>query len=219
MAKVRLTQADKKSLLDIIEQFIKDNTENCNCNAFIAQRKEQVNKNIQKFLDNAFDMTDDVKNFIKKHKLNEDFVRSSCGFQYFIGNKEYHDNIYFTGKFPNFLLYSVPDHLPEEYINEEDNKQNNPRATDIIYWFLRKYNKEIEKDLQEICKNYNDIYTKFKNIIYSLKYLEDVVQYFDIDAVKTFVNQRLAQSCSTTALISKDDIDFVDNFIKNTKKD
>lgn len=219
MAKVRLTQSDKKSLLNIIAQFIKDNTENCNYDAFIEERKKQANKNIQDYLDNAFDMSDDVKKFIKDHKLDSIISRSGYSFLYYIGEEEHRDNLYFTGTFPDFLVYVKPDHYPEEYINEGDNKQYNARISDILYWYLRKYNQQIEKDLQEICKSYNDIYTKFKNIIYSLKYLEDVVQYFDIDAVKTFVNQRLGQSCSTTALISKDDVDFVDNFIKNTKKD
>lgn len=219
MAKHKLTQTDKKSLLEIISQFIKDNTENCNYDALIAERKEQMNKDIQEYLDSAFDMTDEVKSFIKKHKLDTTFSRSGYSFLYFIGEEEHRDSLYFTGTFPDFLMYLKPDHYPEEYIEEEDNKQYNARISDILYWYLRKYNREIEKDLQEICKGYNDIYIKFKNIIYSLKYLEDVVQYIDIDTVKTFVNQRLTQSCSTTALISKDDIDFVDNFVKNTKKD
>lgn len=217
MAKVRLTQADKKSLLDIVSRFIKDNTEDYDYDAFIDKRKIQMKKAIQDYLDNAFDMSDDVKKFIEDHNLMSSVSRSGYNFEYFIGEVRYTDTFYFIGKFPDILMYVKPDHFPEDYPDE--NKIHSYRINDIIYWFLRKYSEEIEKDLQEICKNYNDIYTKFKNIIYSLKYLEDVVQYFDIDAVKTFVNQRLAQSCSTTALISKDDVDFVDNFIKNTKKD
>ena len=218
MAKHKLTQTDKKSLLEIIAQFIKDNTENCNYDAFIAERKEQANKEIQKYLDSAFDMTEEVKSFIEKHKLNTTFSRSGYSFEYYIGEDQHRDNIYFTGTFPDFLMYNKPDHYPENYTDDEDVRYDG-RITDILYWFLRKHNRQIEKDLQEICKGYNDIYSKFKNIIYSLKYLEDVIQYIDIDTVKTFVNQRLEQSCSTTALISKDDIDFVDNFVKNTKKD
>ena len=216
MAKVRLTQADKKSLLNIVAHFIKDNTENYDYDAFIEKSKIQVKKVIQDYLDNAFDMSDDVKKFFEDHNLNSTISRSGYNFEYFIGEDKHSDSFYFTGIFPVTLMYVKPDHFPEGY-DTEDNYNN--RVTDVLYWLLRKFNNEIEKDLQEICKNYNDIYTKFKNIIYSLKYLEDVVQYFDIDAVKTFINQRLAQSCSTTALISKDDIDFVDNFIKNTKKD
>lgn len=220
MAKHKLTVKDKMDIRDIIFKNIETQNPKFNYEKFIEEEKDIITEYVQDWVDNCLKLSQEVKDFIKEYNLAD---KNDYGYCVLINDHDIEGrNSYNTTSFSisiqciRELRYKAPKYLPIKYKKLLEDKIT---ILDCLYAICREEGERLNLEIQKREREFMEIYSNFKNILYSCKYLEDVGNMIPLPEITKYIESRLLKQCTTLAPINKESINFVDNYIKSLKND
>lgn len=219
MAKHKITVTDKNKIRDIIFKTIEQQNPIFDYKKYIDDHVDIITEYIQNWVDNCLELSPDVKTFIKTYDLAKS---NGYGYGSLIADHDFEgrDN-YITKSFCLYiktmweLRYKAPKYKPIKYVKVLENKNT---IADCIYAIVKEEGETLNIEIQKREREFMKIYSNFKNILYSVKYLEDLANLIPLPEVVKYVEEKLLAQCTTLAPINQESINFVDNYIKTIKK-
>ena len=220
MAKHKLTVRDKMDIRDIIFKNIENQNPIFNYENFIEEEKDIITEYVQDWVDNCLELPLDVKNFVKEYNLAQEHTYGYCSLindhdiegKNVYNQKSFSINIRCVWELRN----KAPKYKPIKYIRLLEDKVTIQECLSTI---ARNEGERLNLEIQKREREFMKIYSNFKNILYSCKYLEDVGTMIPLPEITKYIEGRLLKQCTTLAPINKESINFVDNYIKTLKKD
>lgn len=220
MAKHKLTVKDKMDIRDIIFRNIETQNPKFNYEKFIEEEKEIIREYVQDWADNCLELSQDVKNFIKEYNLDHESNYGYCNLinDHDIEGRNSYNQINFVINIRSIweLRNKAPKYLPIKYKKLLEDKIT---IQDCLFAIAKYEGERLNLEIQKREREFMEIYSNFKNILYSCKYLEDVGNMIPLPEITKYIESRLLKQCTTLAPINKESINFVDNYIKSLKND
>lgn len=219
MAKHKITVTDKNKIRDIIFKTIEQQNPIFDYKKYIDEQLEITTEYVQDWVDNCLKLSPDVKAFIKEYNLGSN---NGYGYGTLIADHDFESRNNYETK--NFCLYikclwdlrcKTPKYKPIKYIKVLEDKNT---IVDCLYAIAKDEGETINLEIQKREREFMKIYSNFKNILYSVKYLEDLANLIPLPEVVKYVEEKLLAQCTTLAPINQESINFVDNYIKTIKK-
>ena len=219
MAKHKITLTDKNKIRNIIFKTIEQQNPMFDYNKYIDEHINITTEYVQDWVDNCLELSPDVKDFIKTYDLAKS---NGYGYGTLIADHDFEGrNGYDQRSFSLYiktmwdLRYKAPKYKPIKYIKILEDKNT---IVDCIYAIVKDECETINLEIQKREREFMKIYSNFKNILYSVKYLEDLANLIPLPEVVKYVEEKLLAQCTTLAPINQESINFVDNYVKTLKK-
>lgn len=219
MPKHKITVKDKEEIRKIIYNTIEEQNPNFNYKKYIKERIEIITEYVQDWVDNCLELSPDVKDFIKKYDLAHS---NNYGYGTLICDHDFENRTVYnvsgfciTIKLLWELRNKEPKYKPIKYTKILQDKVT---IQDCLYAIAKDEAETLNLEIQKREREFMKIYSNFKNILYSVKYLEDLANLIPLPEVVKYVEERLMAQCTTLAPINQESINFVDNYIKTIKK-
>lgn len=220
MAKHKLTVKDKTELRDIIFKNIETQHPIFDYEKYIETEKQKIEDYLNCWRLVCWKQTSDIQTFFNTYNLEEE---QNFGHRYLnISHDDAIKDKYFDLKVKSIwaLRNKTPAVMPNLYKDILINSSVNCVTFYDYIFRIHKYEADrIELEIQKREKEFMKIYSNFKNILYSCKYLEDVGNMIPLPEIIKYIEGRLLKQCTTLAPINKESINFVDNYIKSLKND
>lgn len=220
MAKHKLTVKDKMDIRDIIFRNIEQQNPKFNYENYIEEERTIITEYLQEWADNCLELPQEVKNFIKEYNLAHE---NSYGYCNLINDHDIEGKCSYKQKNFNISINSIwelrnkaPKYKPIKYKKLLEDKVTIQECLSVV---ARHEGERLNLEIQKREREFMEIYTNFKNILYSCKYLEDVGNMIPLPEITKYIEGRLLKQCTTLAPINKESINFVDNYIKSLKND
>lgn len=219
MAKHKMTVTDKNKIRNIIFKTIEQQNTMFDYNKYIDEQIDIITEYVQDWVDNCLEFSPDVKAFIKEYNLGSN---NGYGYGTLIADHDFEGRTNYVTR--NFCLYikclwdlrcKAPKYKPIKYIRILEDKNT---IVDCLYAIAKDEGETINLEIQKREREFMKIYSNFKNILYSVKYLEDLANLIPLPEVVKYVEEKLLAQCTTLAPINQESINFVDNYIKTIKK-
>lgn len=219
MAKKLLNKTQKQEILNICKKIILENNPELNDREIVNKQKEEFVEKLQKFVDEKFNYSKEIKDFADKYKLWSDchFWNKCYAISYLDGKYLIEDEIRIKA-IQGILVYCFD--IENPFVNNTDlslyEKMEN--LYDVCRTAIKKFNEQVEKTSSNLKEQYEEIFKNFKNVVYSLKYVEDVANYFDNKEIQDYCEKLLNSQCTTLSCISNENINFVKNYLQAVNK-
>lgn len=219
MAKKLLNKTHKQEILNICKKIILENNPELNDREVVNKLRDEFVEKLQKFVDEKFNYPKEVKDFADKYKLWSD-----CPFWNRCYGKSYLDNGYLVEDeikikaLTGSLCYNFDIENPfvsNDTLSAYDKMEN---LYDVCRIAIKRFNEKVEKISNNLAEQYEEIFKNFKNVVYSLKYVEDVANYFDNKEIQDYCEKLLNSQCTTLSCINNENIDFVKNYLQAVNK-
>lgn len=219
MAKKLLNKTQKQEILNICKKIILENNPELNDREVVNKLKEEFVEKLQKFVDEKFNYPKEVKDFADKYNLWVD-----CPFW----NKCYaisylDDKFLIPEEIKIRVIQGVLNYcfdLKNPFVSKEElpsyRSMNN--LFDVCKEAITKFNTNVEKISDNLKEQYEEIFKNFKTVVYSLKYVEDVANYFDNKEIKEYCEGLLNTQCTTLSCINNENVNFVKNYLQAVNK-
>lgn len=220
MAKHKLTVKDKMDIRDIIFRNIETQNPKFNYANYIKEEMDTITEYVQDWADNCLNFSQEVKDFIKEYNLAHENNYGYCNLinDHDIEGRSLYNQINFSISIRCIweIRHKAPKYLPIKYKKLLEDKIT---IQDCLYAIAREEGERLNLEIQKREREFMEIYSNFKNILYSCKYLEDVGNMIPLPEITKYIEGRLLKQCTTLAPINKESINFVDNYIKSLKND
>lgn len=222
MTKHKLTIKDKTEIRDIIFKNIETQHPIFDYEKYFETEKKRIEDYLETWRCVCWKQSDEVQKFLNQFNL---WKKDTYGYSVIdLG----HDNS--SESYPELrkafrvevnsiwdMRNKTPLVLPELYKDIINNDNYCLTYYDIISKIVRYEVDKINLEIQKREKEFMKIYSNFKNILYSCKYLEDIGTMIPLPEITKYIEYRLSAQCTTLAPINKESINFVDNYIKSLK--
>lgn len=224
MAKHKLTVKDKTEIRDIIFKNIETQHPIFDYEKYFETEKKRVEDYLETWRCVCWKQSDEVQKFLNLFDMWQKSTYGYCLIDLSHDNSsETYSNLRKTFEVEVNSIWDMrnkaPLVLPELYKDIIINDSHCVTFYDIIHKIVKYEADRIELEIQKREKEFMKIYSNFKNILYSCKYLEDVGTMIPLPEITKYVEDRLLAQCTTLAPINKESINFVDNYIKSLKND
>lgn len=219
MAKHKLTVKDKTELREIIFKSIETQHPIFDYERYIKTEKQKIEDYLNCWRLVCWKQTSDIQTFFNMYDLEEE---QCYGHRYLnISHDDATKEIFFGLNVQTVwaLRNKAPAVMPDLYKDMLISSTNCVSFYDYMFKIHRYEADRIELEIQKREKEFMKIYSNFKNILYSCKYLEDVGNMIPLPEITKYIEGRLLKQCTTLAPINKESINFVDNYIKSIKND
>lgn len=219
MAKKLLNKTHKQEILNICKKIILENNPELNDREVINKLRNEFKEKLQKFVDEKFNYPKEVKDFADKYHLWCDNYFWFKGYgESFIDNKTLTEGPITIKALNGSLCFNFD--IENPFVSNDTlptyNKMEN------LYDVCQQANKQCVENIEKIGNNlkeqFEEIFKNFKNIVYSLKYVEDVANYFDNKEIQEYCEKLLNSQCTTLSCICNENIDFVKNYLQAVNK-
>lgn len=222
MAKHKLTVKDKMDIRDIIFKSIETQHPIFDYNTYITEEKKRIEDYLETWRCVCWKQTDEVQKFLNQFEL---WQKQTYGYSVIDVGHDNACNVHsehertFVIEVNSIwdLRNKTPLVLPELYKDMIINDNHCVTFYDIMHKIAKYEADRINLEIQKREREFMDIYSNFKNILYSCKYLEDVGNMIPLPEITKYIEGRLLKQCTTLAPINKESINFVDNYIKSIK--
>lgn len=219
MAKKILNKTQKQEILDICKKIILENNPELNDREVINKLRNEFAENLQKFVDKKYNYPKEVKDFADKYHLWHDhnFWSKCYAKSYIDGKNLINDDItvkVIQGALPfNFDIENP--FVDNKSLSDYEKMEN---LYDVCRQAINQFNSKVIKIKNNLEEQFEEIFKNFKNIIYSLKYVEDVANYFDNKEIQEYCEKLLNSQCTTLSCINNENINFVKNYLQDVNK-
>lgn len=217
MAKHKITVKDKEAIRDLIIKNIEKQYPEFDYITYIKEEKEKIETYLNDWVKHCWKQSEEVQKFLNQFELYE---FNSYGHHYI---NTTHDTID-TSNYFCLNVYTIfglrnkkPLILPEKYENLIISSNDCITFQNIIFKIAKEEYDRISLEIRKKEKEFMKIYSNFKNILFSCKYLEDVGEMIPLPEVVEYIENKLLSQCTLLAPINKESINFVDNYIKTLK--
>lgn len=227
MTKIKLTKSMKEDILNKIRVYIRDSDEK-----FVKiideynEFKLSTIKELEKVIYKSFNLSDVVYDFIKNNNLFD--ILTIYGNFDKLPWKLLLDTDFNIKILPNisYRCPKKPKELIKELNLEKDTYINNWISSDNCFYYdyckryiITKNDNFIETKINNLIKEYEEIYNRFAKIILNAKNIQELYEFFiDIPSVKEYCEEVFKSKGSSLIALNNEDIDFVKNYLQANKK-
>lgn len=191
----------------------------------LNDRKEKFIKDIKEWYIGRFNIDKHLLEFSDKYNI-VDTCSINCNTYYYGSevNKDIHKNCYKSFDYDkldydciNMTFYPLHFELPYynklSYIPADE---NNKVCDYVIYSKYINYMYETFLDYEKKTQEIVDVYKKFKKIVTSCMYYDELQKFINFKELNTFIDKKLNKKLSTElCTINKDTVDFVKNYLES----
>lgn len=224
MTKVKITTKDREGILKIIAEYLYKKELSKDLKK-LNDKKEKFIKDIREWYIAYFNIDKHLLDFAEKYNINET-CNISCNTYYYGSevNKTTNKNCYKNFDYEeidhncvNMTSYPIRFDLP--YYNKlsfisvsEDNKV----CDFFIYKKYIEYMYETFINYEKKTEETSNIFKKFKKIVTSCMYYDELQKFINFKELNTFIDKRLNKKLSTElCTINKETVDFVKNYLES----
>lgn len=219
MAKKVLNKTQKQEILNICRKIILENNPELNDREIVNKLKDEFIEKLQKFVDEKFNYPKEVKDFADKYKLWSDchfWIR--CYAISFLDGKYLIEDDLKVKAIQGILVYNFDIENPFVSNDTLSPYEKMGNLYDVCRQAIKQFNQNVEKVSNNLKEQYEEIFKNFKNVVFSLKYVEDVANYFDHKEIQEYCEKLLNSQCTTLSCICNENIDFVKNYLQAVNK-
>lgn len=205
--------------MNICKKIILKNNPELNDREIINKLKEEFEEKLQKFVDEKFNYPKEVKDFADKYKLwyNYNFWIKCYVISYLDGKYLIEDEIKVKA-IQGILHFNFDIENPFVSNDTSSGYRKLENLFDVCQQAIKQFNQDVEKVSNNLKEQFEEIFKNFKNVVYSLKYVEDVANYFDNKEIQDYCEKLLNSQCTTLSCINNENIDFVKNYLQAVNK-
>ena len=219
MAKKILNKTQKQDILNICKKIILENNPELNDREVVNKQKEEFVEKLQKFVDEKFNYPKEVKDFADKYKLWTDcHFWAKCYVISYLDGKYLIEEELKIKAIQGILCYNFDIENPFVSNDTSSGYRKLENLFDVCQQAIKQFNQDVEKISNNLKEQFEEIFKNFKNIVYSLKYVEDVANYFDNKEIQDYCEKLLNSQCTTLSCINNENIDFVKNYLQAVNK-
>ena len=205
MTKRKINKKHKEKLCSIVKKIIYNKYPELELNSFIKQEINKYSEDIKQKIKEVINMPEEVYNYLDNNHLFNTCLKYYNIITYNNEDRSIHFEIDCCLDRQKYKYYSFNEDAKPLY--------------EIFDKFCFDCKEQLQLNLREKEKKFNEIYNNFTNIIYSLKYLEDALEFFnDYEEITQYVKDQLVITCTSIAPINPQSIDFVKNFLEKKDK-